>query len=120
MRIKRRDVLGSIGSAATIGIAGCTSTPSPKKISLEPIAKGLVSPTQLTFDPSSGKRYVVDQIGTIHSLGDNGTLESLFLDFRDRVVVSGERGLLGLAFHPNFPDDPRIFLRYSVPRRHGT
>jgi len=36
-----------------------------------------------------------------------------FLDIRDRVLAGGERGLLGLAFHPGFPNPSRIFVDYT-------
>ena len=36
-----------------------------------------------------------------------------FLDIRDRIEAGGERGLLGLAFHPDFPADPRLFVDYT-------
>lgn len=37
----------------------------------------------------------------------------LALDIRSRIVSGGETGLLGLAFHPKFPDDPRLFVNYT-------
>ena len=36
-----------------------------------------------------------------------------FLDISDRVASGGERGLLGLAFHPDYPADPRLFVDYT-------
>jgi glucose/arabinose dehydrogenase len=36
-----------------------------------------------------------------------------FLDIRERITSGGERGLLGLAFHPDFPADPRLFVNYT-------
>lgn len=49
--------------------------------------------------------------------------QTTFLDVRDRMVsLSGytEQGLLGIAFHPAFPDDDRVFVRYSAPSGDGT
>ena len=40
----------------------------------------------------------------------------VILDLGDRVSAGGERGLLGLAFHPDWPDDPRIFIDYTDSR----
>ena len=36
-----------------------------------------------------------------------------FLDIHDRIASGGERGLLGLAFHPDYPTDPRFFVDYT-------
>ena len=38
---------------------------------------------------------------------------STFLDIRSRISSGGERGLLGLAFHPRFPLDRRFFVNYT-------
>jgi len=89
-------------------------------LSLEPVADGLTSPTNLVVTPDGSARYVVDQVGTMHEIGAEDFIEDPYLDFTDRVEVSSERGLLGAAFHPDYPEDPRLFLRYSVPRREGT
>jgi glucose/arabinose dehydrogenase len=84
------------------------------RVNAERVAAGFVSP--LGIEVVDGDVYVVDQPGRIYRVGDGGP--STFLDLRGRVVdVSGydERGLLGLAFHPDYPDDPRLYVRYSAP-----
>jgi glucose/arabinose dehydrogenase len=91
-------------------------------IGLEQIADGLTSPVALVPAPDdSGRLFVVDQIGVIRVLSEGSLLEQPFLDIRDRLVplMSGfdERGLLGLAFHPNFAANGRFFVYYSAPLR---
>lgn len=61
--------------------------------------------------------YVVEQRGSIHRVDVDGDAKriSLALDWRDVVVDpvatdSAETGLLGLAFHPDHPDDRRVFV----------
>jgi glucose/arabinose dehydrogenase len=139
MRYDRREMLRVLTLSGAAGLAGCvtpgdqsgTTTQPPGTstvrqgdddftIALEKVGEGLVSPTNLVVAPHDGTRYVMDQVGTVHRLGRDGLADEPFLDLRDRVLVSPERGLLGMAFHPNFPDDPRFFLRYSAPRRPGT
>ena len=44
---------------------------------------------------------------------DGRLVEAPFLDISDRITSGGERGLLGLAFHPDFPTDPRFFVDYT-------
>jgi len=91
--------------------------PSLIQIDLETIAAGLTAPIDLQPDPEVPDRfYVVDQAGKIHVI-DQGILQiEPFLDVTDRLVqplgILGsfdeddfdERGLLGLAFHPEFTD----------------
>lgn len=95
--------------------------PSGPSVRLEQVAQGLVAPIQLTApEDGTGRRFVVDQIGVIRILtADGRLLDEPFLDITDKVVDLGEgydeRGLLGLAFHPEFPRNGRFFIYYSAP-----
>jgi glucose/arabinose dehydrogenase len=69
------------------------------------------APVSLQQAPGDGTRwFVVEQAGTIRAFanddGATGTLE--FLDISARVISGGESGLLGLAFHPDFPNTPEV------------
>jgi glucose/arabinose dehydrogenase len=96
-----------------------TGPDPPDRVGSTPLASGFVSPVGVEF-PGTGRAYVVDQSGVVYAVGDE---REVFLDLRDRTVDVGgfdERGLLGVAFHPEFPADSRVFVRYSAPRREGT
>jgi glucose/arabinose dehydrogenase len=83
-------------------------------IRLEPVVDGLVRPVFLTHaGDDSGRLFVLEQEGRILELGTGGLEEEPFLDLSQKVLCCGERGLLGLAFHPGFPDDPRLFINYT-------
>ena len=56
---------------------------------------------------------MVEQAGRIRIVRDGDALGEPFLDIRDRIASGGERGLLGLAFHPDYPTDPRLFVDYT-------
>lgn len=93
-------------------------------VGLKQIAEGLTSPVALVAAPDdSGRLFVVDQIGVIRVLSDGTMLEQPFLDISERLVELtpgfDERGLLGLAFHPNFATNGRFFVYYSGPLREG-
>jgi glucose/arabinose dehydrogenase len=82
--------------------------------------EGFASPVLLA-DPGdgSGRLFVLDQVGLVRVMEDGALLEEPFLDLRDRLVdlseVYDERGLLGLAFHPDFASNRRFFVYYSAP-----
>lgn len=59
--------------------------------------------------------YVVQQGGLIRRFtGSAATSTTTFIDMSARVTTSSEAGLLGMAFHPDFPTDGRVFLSYTV------
>ena len=57
----------------------------------------------------------MEQGGRIRIVKDGTLQPAPFLDISDRISSGGERGLLGLAFHPGFPADPRLFVDYTDP-----
>jgi glucose/arabinose dehydrogenase len=91
---------------------------------------GLTAPLGLEVPPGErDELFVVDQIGVIHRYGADGSGGDMFLDIRDQLInfdnlpgrkTIDERGLLGLAFHPNFQDNRRFYVHYSAPPRPGT
>jgi glucose/arabinose dehydrogenase len=56
---------------------------------------------------------VLERAGTIRLLRDGRPLPEPFLDLAERVVVSGDQGLLGLALHPNFVENGRFYVMYA-------
>jgi glucose/arabinose dehydrogenase len=74
---------------------------------------GLVSLQQAPADAT--RWFAVEQPGVIRQFANDpgAATSSVFLDITDRVVSGGERGLLGIAFHPNFPATPDVFVSYT-------
>jgi len=83
-------------------------------ITLSPVASGLASPTQITnAHDGTNRLFVVEQRGTIRVI-QNGVLQpGYFLDIRSKVEDGGERGLLGLAFHPQFASNHYLYVFYT-------
>jgi glucose/arabinose dehydrogenase len=74
------------------------------------------APVSLQQAPGDTTRwFVVEQGGTIRAFAnDDGATATLeFLDIPDRVISGGERGLLGMAFHPDFPNTPDVYVSYT-------
>ena len=74
---------------------------------------GLVSLQQAPGDAT--RWFAVEQPGVIRQFANNAgaSTSSVVLDITDRVVSGGERGLLGIAFHPNFPATPDVYVSYT-------
>ena len=65
--------------------------------------------------------YIADQAGEVTYLDGEGATPTTAIDLTDRMVSpGGERGLLGVAIHPDYDGTGRVYLRYSAPRRSGT
>lgn len=96
-----------------------------KQLDLKLIAWNFVSPLSVTEAPDESDRvFVVDQIGKIWILDKDGNRSpEPFLDISSKMVSLkpqyDERGLLGLAFHPNFKSNGLFFVFYSAPPRSG-
>ena len=88
--------------------------PSALTLALEPVAGNIQQPVDIAVpDDGSGRVFVVEQAGRIRIVRDGTLVEAPFLDIVERITSGGERGLLGLAFHPSFPEDPRFFVNYT-------
>lgn len=75
------------------------------------------SPVHMQQAPGDGGRwYVVEQAGRVRVFNNvtSPATPTNFIDISSRVDSGGERGLLGMAFHPDFPTDPRVFLSYTT------
>lgn len=132
-RISRRSLLGAIGAGGSLTLAGCLDLIHESEaelindgpwVDLELIADGFVYPTDMVEMPDgSGRLLVTDQVGIVYSVDkDDGTVEEV-ADLTDRVVgvpeeEFSERGLLGIACHPQFDTNGRVFIRYSGARLH--
>ena len=114
--------------SAAIGAAPASppASPSPpaSDLRLELVADGLVAPVGLlTPAGEGGPTLVIDQTGPILLLRDGQLLDAPWLDLTDRLARLNpeydERGLLGLAFHPAFAQNGRVFVYYSAPAKNA-
>jgi glucose/arabinose dehydrogenase len=75
---------------------------------------GLDKPLDVAHAGDGSRRlFVAEQAGRIRIIKDGTLVDRPFLDIRDRIASGGERGLLGVAFHPDYPADPRFFVDYT-------
>lgn len=98
---------------------------SPEKVNLELVAENFVAPLGVVAPPDgSGRLFVIDQPGQIWIIDKDGNkLSTPFMDISSKMVSLtpqyDERGLLGLAFHPDYKNNGKFYLFYTAPPRAG-
>ena len=94
-----------------------TALPTPLavvSISLSPVASGFASAIGVSSAPGDARLFVIQQTGQV-VIVSGGKRGGIFLDISARMSCCGERGLLGLAFHPEYATNGRFFARYTTP-----
>ena len=99
----------------------CAAPPRPIQdtaVTIEvayPAAPGFNFPTKILQAPGDASRwYVLEKGGSImvFDVADPGS-PSQYLDFSGQIWTDSEGGVLGMAFHPNFPATPEVFVNYT-------
>lgn len=80
------------------------------------VASGLSNPTAMQFAPD-GRLFVTQQSGALRVIKNGTLLATPFLTLT--VDANGERGLLGVAFDPNFVANQHVYVYYTVPAGPG-
>ena len=92
----------------------CLATPALAQIQLNTVASGLVSPVLVTNAGDGLNRlFILEQAGIIKVLQPGSDTPTVFLDIKSKILSGGERGLLGLAFHPQYRVNGRFFVFYT-------
>src|SRR5215212_3428081 len=106
---------------AVLTAVACTSTestdpdpiPADFKLGLQSVASGLSSPVYATSPPGDARLFIVEQPGRIRILAGGQLLSTPFLDITAKVVSGGERGLLSVAFHPQYATNGFFYVYYT-------
>jgi hypothetical protein len=111
----RRLAMALIAGALLVpGLATAAVAPSRIHLGLTPVASGLSSPLQVTNAGDGSKRlFIVEQTGGVRIVKDGTLLAAPFIDISRSVSRGGEQGLLGLAFHPGYATNGRLYLSYT-------
>jgi glucose/arabinose dehydrogenase len=116
MNITRTLILTVIVLTASFS---CSSQEKPT-ISLKKLATGFTSPVGMACpDDGTGRIFIFEQSGKV-IIYKNGTIvKTPFINISGRLdglnIAYSEKGLLGMAFHPNYKSNGRFFLYYSAP-----
>jgi glucose/arabinose dehydrogenase len=83
-------------------------------IELRTVVESLDQPLLVTnAGDGSDRQFIVEQGGRIRIIRDGELLPEPFLDVSEIITAGGEQGLLGLAFHPEYPTNGRFFINYT-------
>lgn len=83
------------------------------KVELTAFASGLPDTTSIVSRSGDDRLFVLSRSGVVRVVGADGQVaEKPFLDISGKVLASGEMGLLGLAFSPDFQDNRYFFINY--------
>ncbi|MGB1130315.1 MAG: PQQ-dependent sugar dehydrogenase [Haloferula sp.] len=94
-------------------------------VTYQEFASGLISPIGMISYLDGDEAFLVsDQSGVVFFLGaEGGKPTGTFLDLRGRMAKLrdgfDERGLLGIALHPEFPKTRKVYVHYSAPLQKG-
>jgi glucose/arabinose dehydrogenase len=120
-------VAGGCGENETAGPNASPSNPPPSAAtcsSAAPVANavplvatrvltGLNRPVDLQSPPGDCRLFILEQQGRIRVVRNGALVAVPFLDIISRILSGGERGLLGLAFHPRYAENGRFFVNYT-------
>src|SRR5436190_14882904 len=98
----------------------CSVVFAQNTIRVLPVARGLTGPVYLTSPKDgTGRLFIVEQQGIIKIVKNGKLLEVPFLDISSKLdkLSKGysEKGLLGLAFHPEYRKNGKFYVYYSAP-----
>lgn len=91
----------------------CYFISSPQTIDLQYFANGFETPIEITQPINDTRLFIIQKNGIVKILNNDGsTNEVPFLDISSSILNNGERGLLGLAFHPNYNSNGFFYVNY--------
>ncbi|MDC0674356.1 PQQ-dependent sugar dehydrogenase [Nannocystis radixulma] len=118
-------LVASLAGACSSGDAGgpeCLNLPRPPSRDVVELARVFPSVAvdggvDLQLAPTGDRWYVATQAGRIYTFPNvaDPPAPTVFADLSDQIVVGGEAGLLGMAFHPDYADNREVFLSYTGP-----
>ncbi|MGH7664905.1 MAG: PQQ-dependent sugar dehydrogenase [Gemmatimonadaceae bacterium] len=90
-----------------------SATATSNGLRLVEVASGLANPVHLTAPAGDPRLFIVEQEGRIRIVRDGSLLPTPFLDIESRVRSGGERGLLSVAFHPDYASNGFLYVNYT-------
>jgi glucose/arabinose dehydrogenase len=95
---------------SAVGLAISAAVPSAQALSTVLVGSGFDQPVALASPAGDSRLFIVEKAGRIQVMANGAT--STYLDISAQVDAEGERGLLGLAFDPDFAANGRFYVNY--------
>src|SRR5439155_15166636 len=95
-----------------LAVRAASAATLPSGFTESVIASGISSPTAMDFAPD-GRLFICQQNGQLRVIKNDALLPTPFLTVT--TDSTGERGLLGVAFDPDFANNQRVYIYYTVP-----
>lgn len=77
------------------------------------VVSGLNQPTSIEFSPDGRNMYISEKSGLVKVRRDGNLRSTPFIDIRDQVNNVRDRGLLDIAIHPDFENNPYVYLLFT-------
>jgi glucose/arabinose dehydrogenase len=111
-----RQLVAGLMLAALVLPASASAAVVPSRIhlGLRAVVSGLSSPLLVTHaGDGSGRLFVVEKTGKVRIVKNGSLVAAPFIDLSRSVSGGGEQGLLGLAFHPSYATNGKLYLSYT-------
>jgi glucose/arabinose dehydrogenase len=105
-------LLAAAGASAPVSVSNPTTAGAISDVRLQPVATGLGSITSIAAAGDS-RLFLTLASGRIVVWNGTRVLRTAFLDISSRVSCCGERGLLSVAFHPDYASNGLFFVSYT-------
>ncbi|MBW2427329.1 MAG: PQQ-dependent sugar dehydrogenase [Deltaproteobacteria bacterium] len=110
----RHRIAAYIGLILLFVLISSPAAQEGNKIRLEAVISGLANPVAITHaGDGSGRLFITEQGGRILIYDGSGVLPAPFLDVSALLSTGGERGLLSVAFHPNYAINGHFYVNYT-------
>jgi glucose/arabinose dehydrogenase len=111
--IRRSSASTALLLIALVGCSSSTEAGGEVLLDLKPVVSGLTMPTYLTAPAGDPRLFVVEQPGLVRVVKAGQLLTTPFLDIRSKVLYGGERGLLSVAFDPQYTANGFFYVYYT-------
>ncbi|HMG70778.1 MAG TPA: PQQ-dependent sugar dehydrogenase [Gemmatimonadaceae bacterium] len=97
---------GTVSATVTYGSA-------PLQLALQPVVSGLINASFATSLAADSRLFIVERVGRVRIFKDGALLATPFFDISDHVNSVGERGMLSIAFDPDYATNGYVYAYYT-------